>query len=89
MPRRLRNPNVDFLRGIDSEPRRTGRTTRLVDAYIQQLFRKGEITFTDHHPSQRGRRMAFDTLVERLYAEHGGRENFEVITGEFKVRIRR
>lgn len=50
--------------------RQTGRTTRIVDAAIQELFEKGEVTIVDHHPS--GSDHALRLLQNRLAREHAG-----------------
>lgn len=39
---KLRKEHEDSLRA-------TGRTTRLVDAYVQELFNKKEVVLKDHH----------------------------------------
>ena len=40
-----------YKRQIELEAglRATGRTTRLIDYYIQQLFKKGKVVLRDHH----------------------------------------
>lgn len=50
--------------------RRTGETTRLIDAAIQKLFRDGEVIFTDHHPSGEAQRHGLTRLLGRLAYEH-------------------
>lgn len=52
----------------------TGRTTRLIDYYIQQLFQnKGEyVVICDHYDSVNSHRRLFDLIVNRLQTEHPG-----------------
>ena len=60
--------------------RKSGRTTRLVDNYIQLLFEvdKGQtIQVRDHYPSNDAHRMLIDKIVNRLKNEHVGLD-FEV-----------
>ena len=52
--------------------RRTGRTTRLADEYIQQLFEMGKIDVEDHFQGNvYGDQCLFDRIVKRLEYEHG------------------
>jgi len=55
------DPSEGGLRG-------TGRTTRLADAYIQELFTKGEITVEDHHIQ--GSFYLLYKIERRLESEH-------------------
>lgn len=50
----------------------TGRTTRQVDAYIQQLFNSmGEwVHIYDHYPNVRADRMLADKIYRRMEMEH-------------------
>ena len=50
--------------------RQTGRTTRLVDSYIQELFTKGKIIVRDHAPSEEAHKILFERILDRLLAEH-------------------
>lgn len=51
--------------------RRTGRTTRLADNYIQQLFFEGFVVVKDHHTSGRsGHVHLFSVIFNRLKNEH-------------------
>lgn len=54
--------------------RSTGRTTRLVDYYIQQLFQnKGAyVVICDHYDSVNSHRRLYDLVVNRLQTEHPG-----------------
>lgn len=56
--------------GIDEKDlRRTGRTTRLIDDYIQQLFSGKEVLVLDHNKKINKSMCA--TIIERLKNEHG------------------
>lgn len=73
----LKNTTME-LQEMDSQGlRRSGRTTRLADSYIQELFDKGTITVADHfthtedgkcfkHESKR----LMKTIITRLLLEH-------------------
>lgn len=55
------------------EKRCSGRTTRLIDNYIQLLFEvdKGElIKVRDHYPSNDAHRQLLDKIIKRLKNEH-------------------
>lgn len=71
--------NLEF-QVIDLKCRATGRTTRLVDDYIQQIYNhQGEwVKIADHHPSKQAAKVVFDKVCGRLKYEHSG--------DEFKVR---
>jgi len=53
-----------------NENRRTGRTTRLIDGYIQQLFEEGSVLIKDHHDSPDSHCYLFRKVLARLKAEH-------------------
>lgn len=62
------------------DKRKSGRTTRLVDSFIQLLFEvdKGEkIKVRDHYPSNDAHRMLLNKISERLKNEHP-EINFEI-----------
>lgn len=56
--------------------RRTGRTTRFADQYIQDLFSsetaniKGSIVVRDHHGSPEADKRLADIIMQRLHMEH-------------------
>ena len=50
--------------------RATGRTTRLIDYYIQELFIKGEILVKDHDSTRDIDRRLFRLVFNRLSNEH-------------------
>ena len=59
------------------DKRKSGRTTRLVDNYIQLLFDvdKGTtIKVRDHYPSNDAHRMLIDKILYRFKNEHPGVE---------------
>lgn len=73
---------------IEQANSQTGRTTRLVDQYIQELFTKpGEwIHIKDHD----GSNTCWNRLKRRLALEHSsvfGSTNFEIHHKEYKMRI--
>lgn len=60
---------------MSDENRRTGRTTRIVDAAIQELFKTGKCTVVDHFggthlEARRASMRAFEIVIDRLYREH-------------------
>ena len=50
--------------------RRSGRTTRIVDNLIQELFTIGSIEFKDHYYSDLSKERVGKIIRERLYLEH-------------------
>ena len=50
--------------------RMTGRSTRLVDKCIQDLFTNGVVIVFDHYDHSRAHRDLFDRVMRRLYSEH-------------------
>ena len=50
--------------------RGSGRTTRLADQAIQDLFSKGEVTVKDHYPQDAATNCLLDTIEKRLSFEH-------------------
>ena len=61
---------------IDLKYRDTGRTTRIVDEYIQKIYEnKGEwVKIADHHYSAQANKMVADKVAARLKAEHSNDE---------------
>lgn len=51
--------------------RRTGRTTRLVDSFINELFTQGQVKVYDHHPLNHSSLMVLKMVLKRLKSEHG------------------
>ena len=63
----------DFLMSIESIRRRmTGMTTRMVDEFIQKLYKKeGEwVEIYDHYPSRNADRMIMEKIIRRMQFEH-------------------
>jgi hypothetical protein len=57
------------------DKRKSGRTTRLIDDYIQLLFEvdKGQsVKVRDHYPSNDAHRQLLERIVRRLKNEHPG-----------------
>lgn len=57
------------------DKRKSGRTTRLIDSYIQLLFEvnKGEsVKVRDHYPSNDAHRILLEKILKRLQNEHPG-----------------
>jgi hypothetical protein len=50
--------------------RQTGRTTRIIDKCIQELFQAGECTIMDHSGQRHSNWMIMDRVVRRLMMEH-------------------
>ena len=59
---------------IELSGRATGRTTRIIDKYIQELYKhQGEwIEIKDHFPSPRADRMVLNKIMARMELEHPG-----------------
>lgn len=63
----------DFLMSIESIRRRmTGRTTQMVDGFIQKLYKnEGEwVGIYDHYPSRNADRMIMEKIIRRMQFEH-------------------
>ena len=63
----------DFLMSIESIRRRmTGRTTQMVDGFIQKLYKnEGEwVEIYDHYPTIQASRMVFEKVIKRMLFEH-------------------
>ena len=63
----------DFLMSIESIRRRmTGRTTQMVDEFIQKLYKnEGEwVEIYDHYPSRNADRMIMEKIIRRMQFEH-------------------
>lgn len=66
--------------------RRTGQTTRLVDAYIQSLFKGETVLVVDHHDFGRNyesNKYLYNKIVNRLCLEHPWMRNS--IVGNIKT----
>ena len=58
------------------EVRKTGRSTRLADEYIQSLFKKRKIIVMDHYPSKEANMFLFRKILRRLEFEHPNLSRF-------------
>lgn len=92
-----------FSIALESQHRQKGRTTRLVDNYIQELFNhNGEWVTIAYHtdlPSEqkchsRMTRQLFDKIIQRLKFEHNYGKNDKIIidkrltdNNEFQVKL--
>lgn len=65
---------------INEENRATGRTTRLIDYYIQKLYSSPnkEIEIIDHWDNIKAHIHLTQMILQRLYAEHP-RDKFKII----------
>lgn len=53
-------------------PRQSGNSTRLIDFYIQELFRKNTIAVIDHYPIKEASVNLLERITDRLSREHCG-----------------
>lgn len=68
--KRLEEHGVIFMEE-PKERRASGRTTRQADAYVQELFTKGEIKVLDHAGSEGiANKSLFNVILGRLRNEH-------------------
>ena len=65
--------------------RRCGRTTRLVDKYVQLFFQEGIIDIVDHHRTLRSNVRLADLISSRLLTEHKIR--IDRVNGKHYVRL--
>ena len=54
------------------EKRASGRTTRLIDKYIQELFTKKEVVIKDHYRNAQADYFLSERVLRRLALEHSG-----------------
>lgn len=54
----------------NNEGRKTGTTTRQIDAAIQHLFHDDIVICIDHHNSPLTNAMLYDRIIRRLIIEH-------------------
>lgn len=64
--------NEQYIINNDDSNRSTGRTTRLIDYYIQKLFNNPnkEIEIIDHYDNIKAHIYLTQKMLERLYTEH-------------------
>lgn len=67
--------------------RASGKTTRLVDKYVQEIFENAGdwVSVRDHYPGPRARMYLIERICKRFQAEH--HINLEVRRHDFSVRI--
>jgi len=70
----LNSDSYDCLWDNNDSNRTTGRTTRLVDYYIQELFNNPnkEIEIIDHYNMQQSNIHLTQMILRRMYEEHRG-----------------
>ena len=68
----LNKTQLNVLKKIANAQRGTGRTTRLVDEYIQYLYNNLDqpVTVLDHHDGFGGSRYLAERIVNRIKNEH-------------------
>jgi len=70
MGKRIERLEHDTRFGARVQARRYGNTTRMIDAYIQLLFKEGEILVRDHHGTIDSTKLLVSRLRTRLKHEH-------------------
>lgn len=69
----LNEPNIDEI--IESrkktKSRRSGRTIKLVDKAVNELFTNGEAIVKDHYDSRESHTDLLKLIIRRLHTEHG------------------
>ena len=73
---------------IEEKGRATGRTTRLADAFIQELFKTGHIKIIDHYNSRDAHKRLFNIICRRLELEHGNQHHFQFKPQTFEIKIK-
>lgn len=74
---------------IEERGRATGRTTRLADAFIQELFKTGHTKIYDHYNSRQAHFRLFNIICQRLELEHGGRNHFQFHPKSLEIKIKK
>lgn len=68
---------VELYEKSPHDNRRSGRSTRLVDEIIQDLFEGQEVMVVDHYNTKRASKMLAKRVVERLEREHNQKCHIE------------
>ena len=68
----LDNLFESYEQEVEQKLRATGRSTKLLDSYVQELFEKGFVEVIDHHNTTQSNTLLFGKLVQRLTNEHRG-----------------
>lgn len=72
------------------EVRGTGRSTRLIDIYIQELFTNKEIIVIDHYDDLNSHRILAERICKRLTLEHPNvRKVRKFENGKYKISIKK
>lgn len=70
--------------------RRSGRTTRLTDLHIQNLFENGKIRVFDHYPSRNADDMVFKRIIERILKENLlKKDDFEIDRSRLTITLKK
>ena len=64
--------SIDTIREIENNLRASGRTTRLIDYYVQELFKNKntDIEIRDHNKGRMSALYLMDKIVNRIKSEH-------------------
>lgn len=82
--------SVHVYKGEEEDPyRKTGRTTRIVNRCIEELFVNGYTIVKDHHDSMNSHRLVANTIAERVKAEHGVDVIISRNLGAYMVKLRK
>lgn len=72
---------------LDNLERRTGRSTRLIDKYIQELFEKKIVIVYDHYPKIEAHNDLFNRVMTRLKNEHHAGYKFSIKSDKKLLKI--
>jgi len=83
------NEDYENERGCDEGIRQTGRSTRLADDYIQELFENGHVKIRDHIDIREMHKELFRKIINRLESEHHNCSySFEINNQNFAIKLR-
>lgn len=78
------------LSEIENGPRKSGRSTRLINTYIEQLFQEGEAYIRDHHPYGECHKDLLGRLRKRLEEEHRMFAGIDYeLTNKYTIKLRK
>lgn len=83
------NTNDPTIQVLTGEPMQYGQTTRLIDHYIQKLFKSGYIEPKDHYGSRESNMFLTCRIRDRLYKEHPHEIDNLVVNNETALGFRR
>lgn len=69
---------MEFIRPTLNGPRRTGRTTRIINDAIETIYQQKWVWLIDHHDSARAQESAAQEFIQRL--KHFHRLHYPLIT---------